>query len=158
MVANGVSFFGRLTGVQALEKIIQRVFRLLNATLDDGVLPLDFALGQPSRQLLDALWVFWDIVKNNETLHAVLIVSTGSMRDRSVWVSLTAAAWSSLDPGSKSSVSISRTIITLHRTSYVERLQRLSLASVISADGPALNDAAPELGLAEGKIENLAAD
>lgn len=68
--------FREFTCIQAIEQVIQSILRFLDATLDDGVLPLDLALGKPGRQLLDTLWIFWDKVKNNESLHAIHVVNT----------------------------------------------------------------------------------
>lgn len=40
----------------------------------------------------------------------------------------------------------------------MERLQRLGLAAIVRADGPALDNAAPELGLPQSKVKDLAAN
>lgn len=64
------------TRVQALEEVVQGVFRLLDAALDDGVLSLDLALGQPYRQLLDSFCEFRHKVEDNEAFHPVPFIST----------------------------------------------------------------------------------
>lgn len=59
----------KLTDIASLEQLLEGLLGRSHAALDDGLLPLELALGQPLGELGQCSGVFLQVVKDDEALH-----------------------------------------------------------------------------------------